>query len=162
MKVNIYIGFGTLKVNCTQYGICGWISDLQECKGNGFFEVEQVGINFWSGPKNFDFLDGQLPQPAFSSPKKFVGGGELNALPNFVVSPKKWAENSQKYIRIGAFGQAQCEASNGRAKVQIFGHELPRPLNLDGHSVKPLKAKPKVQTQRSIPYYSLPKTTSPI
>jgi hypothetical protein len=30
-------------------------------------------------------------------------------------------------------------------------HELPRPLDLDGQSVKPPKAKPKVQTQRSMP-----------
>ena len=27
-----------------------WISGLQECKGNGFFEVGWVDNNFWSGP----------------------------------------------------------------------------------------------------------------
>jgi hypothetical protein len=49
-----------------------------------------------------------------------------------------------------------------KSKVQTFGHELPRPLDLDGHSVKPPKAKPKVQTQRSIPLYSLLKITPPV
>jgi hypothetical protein len=49
-----------------------------------------------------------------------------------------------------------------KLKVQIFGHELPRPLDLDNHSVKPPKAKPKVQTQRNIPLYSLLKITPPI
>ena len=28
-----------------------WISGLQECKGNGFFEVGRVGNNFRSSPK---------------------------------------------------------------------------------------------------------------
>jgi hypothetical protein len=52
--------------------------------------------------------------------------------------------------------------SKAKPKVQTFGHELPRPLDLDGHSVKPPKAKPKVQTQRNIPFYSLLKITPPI
>jgi hypothetical protein len=49
-----------------------------------------------------------------------------------------------------------------KSKVQTFGHELPWPPNLDGHSVKPPKAKPKGQTQRSTPLYSLLKITPPI
>ena len=52
-----------------------WISGLQECKGNGFFEVGQAGNNFWSGSKNLDFMDKRLPLPESTSPKKFVGGG---------------------------------------------------------------------------------------
>jgi hypothetical protein len=49
-----------------------------------------------------------------------------------------------------------------KPKVQTFGHELSRPLDLDGHSVKPPKVEPKVQTQRSMPLYSLLKITPPI
>jgi hypothetical protein len=49
-----------------------------------------------------------------------------------------------------------------KPKVQTFGHELPRPLDLDGQRVKPPKAKPKVQTQRSMPLYSLLIITPPI
>ena len=58
-----------------------WIGGLQECKGNGFFKVGRAYNNFWLGPKNLDFLDGRLPMPEYSSPKKFVGGGGLNVLP---------------------------------------------------------------------------------
>ena len=54
-----------------------WIRDFRECKGNGFFEVERMGNNFWSGPENLDFLDRRLPLPKYSSHKKFVGGGDL-------------------------------------------------------------------------------------
>ena len=78
MEVNIYIGFGTLRVKCTQYGIV-WISDLQECKGNGFFNVGQAGNNFQSGSKKI-LIFGRLPFPEYSTPQKFVGGG-LNILP---------------------------------------------------------------------------------
>ena len=60
-----------------------WTSGLQECKGNGFFEVGRVGNNFWSGPKNLNFLDAWVPLPKSTSPKKFVGG-ELNILHNFL------------------------------------------------------------------------------
>ena len=50
-----------------------WISGFQECKSNGSFEVGQVGNIFRLGPKNLDFLDGRLPLPAYSSPKKSAG-----------------------------------------------------------------------------------------
>ena len=45
-----------------------WITGLQECKGNDFFEVGRAGNNFRSGPKNPDFLDGRLPLPESTSP----------------------------------------------------------------------------------------------
>src|ERR1700738_1338291 len=48
MKVNIYIGFETLKMKCTQYGICGQVA-LKKCKYNSFFEVRRAGNNFRSG-----------------------------------------------------------------------------------------------------------------
>jgi hypothetical protein len=35
-----------------------WISGLQECKGNGFFEGGRMGSNFRSDPKNHDFFVG--------------------------------------------------------------------------------------------------------
>jgi len=35
MEVNFYIGFWTLKMKCTQYGL--YTSGLQECKGNFIF-----------------------------------------------------------------------------------------------------------------------------
>ena len=33
MEVNIYIGFWTLKMKCTQYGLYGQVA-FQECKGH--------------------------------------------------------------------------------------------------------------------------------
>ena len=70
MEVNIYIGFWTLKLKCTQYGICG---QNAKRKGNGFFEIGRANNNFWFGPKNIDFLDKLLPLPESTPPKKFVG-----------------------------------------------------------------------------------------
>jgi hypothetical protein len=48
---------------------------------------------------------------------------------------------------------------NAKLKVQTFGHELPRPLNLDGHYVKLPNGKSKGRSD--IPLYSMPKTTPP-
>jgi hypothetical protein len=50
-----------------------WISGLQKCKGNGFFEVKQMSRSFRLGPTNLDFFMGGLPLPESTSPKKFVG-----------------------------------------------------------------------------------------
>jgi hypothetical protein len=48
--------------------------------------------------------------------------------------------------------------TKAKPKVQTFGHELPRPFNLDGHSVKPPKAKSKVQTHGGATHFiSCPK-----
>ena len=56
------------------HSICDlWVSGLQECKGNDFFEVGQAGSSFRSGTKNQDFLEGQMPLPESTIPKKFVG-----------------------------------------------------------------------------------------
>ena len=46
-----------------------WISGLQECKGNGFFEDRRQAIVFGR-----DFLDGRLSLPESTSLEKFVGG----------------------------------------------------------------------------------------
>ena len=57
------------------------VSDLQECKGNDFFEVGRMDNNF---QKNLEFLDGRLPLPA----EKFVEGGSLTFS---VEEPTKWS-----------------------------------------------------------------------
>jgi hypothetical protein len=38
-----------------------------------------------------------------------------------------------------------------KTKFQTFGDELPRPLDLDGHSMKTSKAKSKVQRKKEHP-----------
>jgi hypothetical protein len=53
----------------------------------------------------------------------------------------------------------------GQVQSSNFGHELPQPLDLDNYSVKPSKAKPKVQERERMkehPLHSMSKTTSPI
>ena len=50
-----------------------WISGLQECKGNGFFEVRRMGNSFRSGPENLKILDGRLPLPKSTSPISSLG-----------------------------------------------------------------------------------------
>ena len=67
-----------------------WISDLQECKGNDFFEVGRAGNIFWLGPENLDFQDRQLALPKSTFPKNFVRG-ELNVphYETFVVINRK-------------------------------------------------------------------------
>ena len=57
-----------------------WITGLQECKDNGFFEVGWADNNFQSGPENLHFIDGRLPLSEYSSPAKFIGEGGLNVL----------------------------------------------------------------------------------
>ena len=74
-KVDIYIGFGTLKVKCTQYGICGPSRML----GQWFFQNWAGGQPFRSGTKNLGILVGRLPLPKYSSLEKFVGGGNLTS-----------------------------------------------------------------------------------
>ena len=53
-----------------------WISCLQECKNNGFFEVGVGGQQFLVGSLKSSFWDEQLPLP-----EKFVcvGGGDLTS-----------------------------------------------------------------------------------
>ena len=51
-----------------------WISDIQECKDNDFFEVGRAGGQQFS--VGFKKSDGWLPPPEYSSPEKFVGAGE--------------------------------------------------------------------------------------
>ena len=53
-----------------------WISGLQECKDNGFFEVGRAGNSFRSGPEN---LTGGCPCPNLPPPKSSWGGGNLTS-----------------------------------------------------------------------------------
>ena len=51
-----------------------WISGLQECKGNGFFEVSRVGGQKFSARSiKSGFVYGGLPLPKSTSPEKFLG-----------------------------------------------------------------------------------------
>ena len=50
-----------------------WISGLQECKDNDFFEVGWTGSSFRSDPKNLKKLGGQLPLPESTSPISSLG-----------------------------------------------------------------------------------------
>ena len=52
-----------------------WISGLQECKGNGLFEVGRNRHKFSVGSKNSWSLFGGLPLPGSTFPKKLIGGG---------------------------------------------------------------------------------------
>jgi hypothetical protein len=80
MEVNIYIGFGTLKVKCTQYGICVQVA-FKNARGRIFSEpggraadsgrVQEIsGPVFGRVPK----MVGALPLTEYAPPEKFVGG----------------------------------------------------------------------------------------
>jgi hypothetical protein len=60
---------------------------------------------------------------------------------------------------VGLNGQTLLRVQRNGLKIANKIKEL-EPLA--GHSVKLTKAKPTIQTQRSIPLYSLPKTFPPI
>ena len=69
MKVNIYIGFCILKMECTQYGICGEVAFKNARIQRFFLKNEQDGQKFRADPKNLGFFVGQLTLPASTSPK---------------------------------------------------------------------------------------------
>ena len=51
-----------------------WISGLQECKSNGFFEVGRCGQQFSVRFRNFDKNSAGLPQPGSDTPESSWGG----------------------------------------------------------------------------------------
>ena len=75
MEVNIGIGFWTLKVICTHYGICGEVA-LKNARAMVFSKSRGVGRSFQSGPKNPDFFMGQLSMPVSTSPNRKALRGE--------------------------------------------------------------------------------------
>ena len=76
MEVNIYSRFWTLKMKCTQYGICGWVA-FQECKDHGFFEIGWGGYQFLVGSWNVDFFLGAAHAHIYQPQE--VGRGRFNA-----------------------------------------------------------------------------------
>jgi hypothetical protein len=77
MKVNTYIGFGTLMMMCTQYGICGQVT-FKNARVMVFLNLSGHAIIFSWVHKNLDFLDERLPLPEYPPPPKSSwGGGNL-------------------------------------------------------------------------------------
>ena len=73
------------------------MSGLQECKGNGFFEVGQAGNNIWLGPENLEFLNGPLPLPdSTSDHEKFGGGGSLTSSDHKLLILNKFVKNKHE------------------------------------------------------------------
>ena len=73
---HIYIGFWTLKVIQVHSIWDLWISDLQKCKGNGFFvKSDGVGRGLRSGLENLDFFLGVALAHIYLAEKKLKGGG---------------------------------------------------------------------------------------
>jgi hypothetical protein len=50
--IYIYIGFETLKVKCTQYGICSQAA-FKNARAMFFSKLGRAGNNFWSVSKKF-------------------------------------------------------------------------------------------------------------
>ena len=74
MEVNIYIGFWTLKMKCTQYAICGEVA-FKNVRAMIFWKSDGAGRSFRTGPENPDFFVGQLPLPESTSPTGSSGVG---------------------------------------------------------------------------------------
>ena len=73
MKVNIYIGFWTLEMKCTQYGICGEVA-FKNARAMIFLKVGRGGQRFSGGSKKFRSLCGAVvPNKLFLPPKARKG-----------------------------------------------------------------------------------------
>ena len=92
------------------------------------------GVEGWEVKGRFTLCYGHLSQEA-------VG---MNGQTWLRVQRKGWKIYSQITKYRNWSRQRPC-------LVQTFGHELPRLLDLDGHSVKPPKVKPKVQRKKEHP-----------
>ena len=57
MEVNIYVGFWTLKVKCTQCVTCGQVA-FKNTRAMVFPKPGGTGRSFRSGPENLDFFLG--------------------------------------------------------------------------------------------------------
>ena len=69
-----------------------WRSGLQECKGNGFFEVGRSEQKLSVGTKKSSIsLWGSCTYPLTTSPKKLVGGKILSALQNRSLEQGHWS-----------------------------------------------------------------------
>ena len=74
---NLYIGFWTLKVKNTQYGISAEVA-LKNARAMIFSKLGGADSSFWSYPVIPISLWG-LPLPASTSPKRLLGGGHLHS-----------------------------------------------------------------------------------
>jgi len=63
MKVNIYIGFGTLEMKCTQYEICEEVA-FKIARAKVFLKVMQGRHKFPGASKTSRFLCGWAVAPA--------------------------------------------------------------------------------------------------
>jgi hypothetical protein len=72
MKVNIYMGFWTLEMKYTQYGICGEVA-FKNASVMVFLEVKRDGQRFLGGSKKSRLLCGELPLTYYSSPEWLIG-----------------------------------------------------------------------------------------
>ena len=81
-----------------------WISGLQECKGNGFFQSRVGGSKFSVGSRKFGFLSGGCPSPNFYLPRKARRGGLTSA----IKYPHEPQPTSFIYFRI-IYGSVQLE-----------------------------------------------------
>ena len=94
-----HIRLWTLKMKCTRYVICGYISGLQKRKGNGFFRCRAEV--FGRVQKNLDFFSGGgCPLPVSTSPEKLAGGGFTPAI-GYVPShceAQSWCPQTKRLI----------------------------------------------------------------
>ena len=78
MEVNIHIGFWTLEMKCTQYGICGEVA-FKNARAMVFWKSGGAGTSFQSGLENSGFFVGQLPLPIYASPERLIGSRILSS-----------------------------------------------------------------------------------
>ena len=69
LEVHIYIGLQTLKVKCTQYGICSQAA-FKNVRAMFFLKLGRSGNNFQSG-QNFH---GKVAPPGLDTPPRWKGG----------------------------------------------------------------------------------------
>ena len=79
MEVDIlYVGFQSLKMKCTQHGICNLVA-FKNARALVFSKSGGAGINVIWNPENVNFFlgggGGGLPLPVSTSHEKLVGGG---------------------------------------------------------------------------------------
>jgi hypothetical protein len=83
MKVNIYIGFWTLEMKCTQYGICGEVA-FKNARAKVFLEIGR-GKSFRASLENHGFFVRQLPMPISTSLERLVGGRISSSILRHVI-----------------------------------------------------------------------------
>jgi hypothetical protein len=67
MEVIIYIGFRTLDVKCTQYGVCGEVA-FKNARAMVFSKSGGADISFRSGSEVSKKNSAGLPQPSSDTP----------------------------------------------------------------------------------------------